>query len=69
MKKLACLAAIVCVLVVSPAHGQDPGKRLTNQDVIAMVKLGLSDDVIIAKIRAAGSRERTGTRLIPASTD
>jgi hypothetical protein len=55
MKKLACLAAIVCVLVVSPAHGQDPGKRLTNQDVIAMVKLGLSDDVIIAKIRAAGS--------------
>jgi hypothetical protein len=55
MKKLACLAAIVWVLVVSPAHGQDPGKRLTNQDIIAMVKLGLSDDVIIAKIRAAGS--------------
>lgn len=54
MKKLACLAAMACVLFVSPARSQDPApaKRLTNQDVIAMVKLGLSDDVIVAKIRA-----------------
>jgi hypothetical protein len=55
MKKLACLAAMACVLFVLPGRGQDAGKRLTNQDIVAMVKLGLSDDVIIAKIRAAGS--------------
>jgi hypothetical protein len=40
------------VLLASPARSQEPGKRLSNQDVIEMVKLGLSDDVIIAKIRA-----------------
>lgn len=55
MRKLACLAAIVFVIFVSSARSQDPGKRLTNQDIIAMVKLGISDDVIIAKIRATGS--------------
>lgn len=55
MKKLACLAAIACAVFVSAAVGQEPGKRLTNQEIIAMVKLGLSDDVIIAKIRATGS--------------
>ncbi len=41
----------VCVVV-----GQDAAtlrKRFTNQDVIEMAKLGLSDDVIIAKIRQA----------------
>jgi hypothetical protein len=52
MRKLAYLAAIACVLLASPARSQEPGKRLTNQDVIEMAKLGLSDDVIIAKIRA-----------------
>jgi hypothetical protein len=54
MEKLACLVAI-CVLFVSPARSQDAAKRLTNQDIIAMAKLGLSDEVIIVKIRAAGS--------------
>jgi hypothetical protein len=37
------------------AFGQDSGaikKRFTNEDVVSMVKLGLTDDVIIAKIRA-----------------
>jgi hypothetical protein len=52
MRKLACLAAIAFVLVASPARSQEPAKRLTNQDVIEMAKLGLTDDVIIAKIRA-----------------
>jgi hypothetical protein len=55
MKKLACLAAIACVLFVLPARAQDQGKRLTNQDILAMVKAGISDDVIIAKIRATGA--------------
>jgi hypothetical protein len=52
MRKLACLAAIAFVLLASPARSQEPAKRLTNQDVIEMTKLGLTDDVIIAKIRA-----------------
>jgi hypothetical protein len=30
-------------------------KRLTNQDVISMTQLGLSEDVIIAKVRAASA--------------
>jgi hypothetical protein len=55
MKKLACLAAIAWVLMTPAARGQEPAKRLTNPDVIEMVKLGLSDDVIIAKIRAVGA--------------
>jgi hypothetical protein len=52
MRKLACLAAIAFVLLASPARSQEPVKRLTNQDVIEMTKLGVTDDVIIAKIRA-----------------
>jgi hypothetical protein len=43
--------SVVCV-----AGGQDDAmlrKRFTNQDIIEMAKLGLSDEVIIAKIRQA----------------
>jgi hypothetical protein len=39
------------------AWGQEPTKRLTNQSVIEMVSLGLSDDVIIAKIRSVSASE------------
>jgi hypothetical protein len=41
--------------LVCAAFGQDSGaikKRFTNEDVIGMAQLGLTDDVIIAKIRA-----------------
>lgn len=43
---------------IASARTQDAAKmptRLTNQDVISMVQMGLSDDVIIAKIRAASA--------------
>ena len=49
------LFAAVCV-----AGGQENAtlrQRFTNQDVIEMAKLGLSDDVIIAKIRQAYGTE------------
>jgi hypothetical protein len=49
-------ALLVCFAGVYSANGQDDTslrKRLTNQDVIEMTKLELSDDVIIAKIRKA----------------
>jgi hypothetical protein len=44
----------VLFVAVSVAGGQEDAtlrQRFTNQDVIEMAKLGLSDDVIIAKIR------------------
>jgi hypothetical protein len=52
MRKLAYRTALACVLFASLARSQEPGKRFTNQDVIEMAKLGLADDVIIAKIRS-----------------
>ena len=54
MRILRPLAILLAVLLASPAFSQDtPAKRLTNQDIIEMTSLGLSDDVIIAKIRSA----------------
>jgi hypothetical protein len=59
--KIPCAGAfafLLCVLTAYPAVGQDDNalrKRFTNADVIEMVKMGLSDDVIISKIRAASA--------------
>ena len=53
---LGVLACFVLAFSLASARGQDNTslhKRLTNQDVIEMAKLGLSDDVIITKIRKA----------------
>jgi hypothetical protein len=44
-------AALHCAV----ASGQELSKRLTNQDVIDMTALGLSDELIIAKIRSSSS--------------
>src|SRR5579863_3108924 len=52
MRKLKCSAVLLCLLLASSARAQEPAKRFTNQDVIDMAALGLSDDVIIAKIRS-----------------
>ena len=55
MRKQIYLAALLCFAVVmtaSPARGQEMARRLTNQDIIDMAGLGLSDDLIIAKIRS-----------------
>lgn len=58
VRPLAILLVILLVLVLgSPAWSQDAGKRLTNQDVIEMTGLGLSDEVIIAKIRSANGAD------------
>jgi hypothetical protein len=54
----AILAFLLCVVTANPACAQDDNalrKRFTNADVIEMVKMGLSEDVIISKIRAASS--------------
>ncbi len=51
-------AVLLCTLLACasllPAHSQDGSKRkLTNQDVLDMVSLGLGEDVILEKIRTA----------------
>jgi S1-C subfamily serine protease len=54
MKPGRLWAALVCVsFMVNLATGQVQPKPLSNDDVIQMVSLGLSDDVIIEKIRTA----------------
>jgi len=57
-------ALCLCLSSPSPAQ-QDTSfqKRFTNQDIIDMAKLGLSDDVIIAKIRAATAANPDSVRL------
>jgi hypothetical protein len=51
MRKCALLLTLLCILAPLGAPRQQPAKRFTNQDVIGMVQAGLSDEVIIAKIR------------------
>jgi hypothetical protein len=55
-----------CLLAPSRAFGQQEAsfqKRFTNKDIIDMAKLGLSEDVIIAKIRAATASNPESVRL------
>ncbi len=50
-----CIGLVWSLALACAVLGQDSGaikKRFTNEDVISMAKLGLTDDVIIAKIRA-----------------
>src|SRR5277367_5960143 len=54
MKRLASVLAVL-FLLVSTTWSQPLGKRITNKDVIDMTSLGLSDDIIIAKIRSAAA--------------
>jgi hypothetical protein len=54
----AVAALILCFLLIRPAFSDDASgirRRLTNQDVVAMVSLGISEDVILAKIRATSA--------------
>jgi len=56
----------LCLLVAPSAPAQQDSsfqKRITNQDIIDMAKLGLSDDVIIAKIRAATAANPDSVKL------
>ena len=68
MKKLASLSTLVLFVAAFSAWCQEPSKRLTNQDIISMTQLGLSDDVIIAKIRST-SATGAGTTAFDTSVD
>ena len=55
MRRQIVLAMILFLLLSSTTWSQQLSKRITNQDVIDMAGLGLSDDVIIAKIRSVSA--------------
>jgi len=61
MRILRPLALVLIAIVARPAFPQDAAKRLTNQDIIEMTSLNLSDDVIIAKIRSATGADASKT--------
>jgi len=53
------LAVLFCFAMLPGASGQEGAsthRRFTNQDVITMVQDGISDDIIIEKIRAAAAK-------------
>lgn len=59
-KRISIVGSLFCILCVSAGslNAQDNAavkKRFTNQDVIEMVKMGLSEELIIAKIRSASA--------------
>src|SRR5579863_8199120 len=51
------IVALVWVMAASLCLGQQLSKKMSNQDVIDMVALGLSDDVVIDKIHSASTAE------------
>jgi hypothetical protein len=55
MNRRISLFAALFLLLASTAGSQQLGKRITNKDVIDMAGLGLSDDLIISKIRSAAA--------------
>jgi hypothetical protein len=55
MKRRTFLLTVLFLVFLPATWSQQLGKRITNKDVIDMVGLGLSDDIIIAKIRSASA--------------
>jgi len=58
MKRFEGILILSFLLVTFSVRAQDAAttpKRMTNQDVISMTEAGLSEDVIIAKLRAASA--------------
>jgi hypothetical protein len=51
------LATLLCILLPCVAWTQQMSHRLSNQDIIDMVALGISDEVIISKIHSASKPE------------
>lgn len=55
MRRLIFPSVLFILLLASTTWSQQLSTRLTNKDVIDMVGVGLSDDVIISKIRSASA--------------
>lgn len=61
----ACLMIVLLVLALA-AHAQESEpahKRFTNDDVVSMVQMGLSEEVITAKIRAMNAADPSSLRF------
>jgi len=50
-RKLVILL-LLCAVAASTCFGQQPAKKMTNEDVIEMLGLGLTDDVVMDKIHS-----------------
>lgn len=48
---------VITLLSLSSCLAQEPAKKMTNQDVLDLLGLGLSDDVVIDKIHAASATD------------
>ena len=60
MRRAAWFAMLSVMVLVSLAYAQENSaahRRLTNQDIITMVQMGLSEDVITTKIREVGASD------------
>ena len=55
MRRLIFPAVLFSLLLAATSWSQQLSTRLTNKDVIEMASLGLSDDLIISKIRSAAA--------------
>jgi hypothetical protein len=53
----------LAVLPLVPQEPVSPHKRFTNDDIVSMVRLGLSEDIITAKIRAISSNDPASLRF------
>jgi hypothetical protein len=51
------IVGLVCVFAAGLCLGQALSKKMSNQDVIDMVSIGLSDDVVVDKIRGGGETD------------
>jgi len=66
ISKVISFVLLLSMAVAFPVLGQDTApmkKRLTNKDVIEMVQMGLSEDVVIAKIRTATATDTNSVSL------
>ena len=56
-EKKYAFSLVIGLLITSLSAGQQLSQRLTNQDVIDMVGLGLSDELVVEKIHAVDSTD------------
>src|SRR5712672_3451946 len=62
MKKRISLLATVILLALT-LNGQELTKRLVNKDIVDMVALGLSDELIIDKVRSSADTAQFDTSV------
>jgi hypothetical protein len=66
MKFVCWISILVLMLGAAPARSAAQGSKdtLTNQDVVDLVKTGLSDDIIVAKVKSSPGKFDTSTAAL-----